>query len=105
MALDREVTLAEPAAGIGAVEDRQVLALEARRALECHGAAHMDVRPLDLGLAEAEMAKWINPGRYVGGPEMVSMGLAELVELKTLTSVGLNGAPRARRRAAAPVAQ
>jgi ATP-dependent protease ClpP protease subunit len=58
-----------------------------------------------FGVAEAEMAKWINPGRYVGGPELVAMGLAEMVELKTLTSVGLNGAPKARKRAPAAIGQ
>jgi ATP-dependent Clp protease, protease subunit len=58
-----------------------------------------------FGVSEVDMAKWINPGRYVGGPEMVAMGLAEMVELKTLASISLNGAPRARRRAPASIAQ
>jgi ATP-dependent protease ClpP protease subunit len=55
-----------------------------------------------FGVPEADMAKWINPGRYVGGPELVAIGLAEMVELKTLaTTVGMNGAARTRKRIAA----
>lgn len=43
------------------------------------------------------MDKWINPGRYVGGPELAEAGLAELVtfdkmhELQTLTMPSVNG--------------
>ena len=39
------------------------------------------------------MDKWINPGRYVNGTEMADAGLAELIELKTLTQASRNGRP------------
>ena len=54
-----------------------------------------------FGVSEAEMAKWMNPGRYVGGPELVAIGLAEMVELKTLAPFGMNGAARTGKRIAA----
>lgn len=50
-----------------------------------------------LGAAAEEMDKWINPGRYVGGPELAAAGLAELVpfermhELQTLSLPSTNG--------------
>ncbi len=65
--------------------------------LECD----MDRLLADLfGVSESSMAKWINPGRYVGGRELAEAGLAELVELKELSRHGLNGAARSRKRAA-----
>jgi ATP-dependent Clp protease protease subunit len=43
--------------------------------------------------------KWIRPGRYVSGRELVDAGLAELVELKALKMFESNGAsPRRRAR-------
>src|SRR5262245_10725434 len=57
MALDREIALAEAAARIGAVEDRQMLVLEAGSALQRHGAADVDIGALDIGPGEADMAQ------------------------------------------------
>ena len=62
----------------------------------------MDRLLADLfGVSESSMAKWINPGRYVGGRELAAAGLAELVELKALARHSLNGALRTRKRASA----
>ena len=47
---------------------------------------------------QEEMARWINPGRYVSGPELASAGLAELVELKALKDFNLNGVARTVKR-------
>ncbi len=52
-----------------------------------------------FAVPESSMAKWINPGRYVGGPELAAAGLAELVELKALALHTANGAVRSRKRA------
>jgi len=50
-----------------------------------------------LGAPRDMMDKWINPGRYVGGPELAAAGLAELVafdalgDLSELITPSLNG--------------
>ena len=59
VALDREVALADLAARVGAVEHRIVLGLEVRRALDRHRAADVDVRGLDLALAEAQVREQV----------------------------------------------
>jgi hypothetical protein len=51
---DRDVALALAAAFVGAVEDRQVLIAQMRRALDRHRAAAVVGRGLDLLCAEAE---------------------------------------------------
>src|SRR5688500_3333606 len=52
-----------------------------------------------LGMDPLEMQKWMRPGRYVSGAEFAALGLAELVELKTLAAFSGNGAPvRARKK-------
>lgn len=51
-----------------------------------------------LGLSAEEIGAWMQPGRYVSGPEFAAKGLAELVDLKALRSFEKNGAPRTRRR-------
>lgn len=51
-----------------------------------------------FGVSQAEMNKWINPGRYVSGTELAASGLAELIELKPLRAFERNGAPKAGRR-------
>ncbi len=71
MALDREIALAEPAARIGAVEDRQMLVLEARSAFKRHRAADMDIGALDIGLGEAQIAQKVEA-------EIVQLRVAEL---------------------------
>jgi ATP-dependent protease ClpP protease subunit len=38
-----------------------------------------------LGMEEAEMARWMRPGRYVSGREFAAAGLAELIDLTQLT--------------------
>ncbi len=53
-----------------------------------------------FGLAPAEMAKWITPGRYVSGREMSEAGLAELIDLRTIKLFESNGSPRRRKRVA-----
>jgi ATP-dependent Clp protease, protease subunit len=54
-----------------------------------------------FGVPESAMDKWINPGRYVGGEEVAAAGLAELIGLKPMSLLGLNGAvARPRKRAA-----
>ncbi len=58
-----------------------------------HLETEMDDLLADLfGVSRTEMAKWINPGRYVSGRELATAGIAELVELKTLRSFESNGA-------------
>jgi ATP-dependent Clp protease, protease subunit len=37
-----------------------------------------------FGVDEKLIRKWVNPGRYVSGPEMTEAGLAELTELRPL---------------------
>ena len=53
-----------------------------------------------FGLPAAEMAKWINPGRYVSGRELADAGLAELIDLRKIKLFESNGAPRRRKRVA-----
>ncbi len=55
VAFDRKVALADLAAGVGAVEDGEVLRLQERRAFQRHGTADVDVGSLDLLLREADM--------------------------------------------------
>ncbi len=62
VALDREISLADLAAGVGAVEHRIVLGLQMRRAFHGHGAADVDVGSLDLALGEAERGEEVKAG-------------------------------------------
>ena len=80
VALDREVALADLAAGVGAVEHRQVLVLEEGRAFERHRAADMDVGGLDVLLGEAERRQ------HVEG-EVVELLVGE-AEASSLQEVG-----------------
>ena len=59
VAFDREVALADLAAGIGAIEDRQMFLLEEGRAFQRHRTADMDVGGLDVLLGEAEMVEQV----------------------------------------------
>src|SRR5215470_1246242 len=59
MALDRQEAPAQTAARIGAVEHRVVLGPEVRRALDCHGAAHMEVGGVDLAPRKAKRGEHI----------------------------------------------
>src|SRR5687767_9118355 len=59
----------------------------------------MDALLADLfGTSREMMDKWINPGKYVSGPELAATGMAELVtferlgELRELIMPSLNGA-------------
>lgn len=48
----------------------------------------MDALLADLFGADRDMMdKWINPGRYVGGPELAAAGLAELLSFDDLSSI------------------
>ena len=60
----------------------------------------MDVLLADLfGAPRDMMDKWINPGRYVGGPELAAAGMAELLtfdalaDLSELITPSSNGKP------------
>ncbi len=45
-----------------------------------------------------KMEDWIRPGRYVSGKELVNVGLAEMIELKTLKLFERNGSSREGKR-------
>ena len=62
MALDRDAARAAAAARVGAVEHRQVLGLQVRRALQGHRAAAIGVGGLDLGPREAERRQQVEAG-------------------------------------------
>ena len=62
MALDREIPLAGPAAGIGAVENRQMRVRQSRGAFQGHGPASEDVGRLDLAAGEAGLAQQVEAG-------------------------------------------
>jgi len=51
-----------------------------------------------FGTSQAEMSRWMNPGRYLSGRELAEAGVAELVDLKTLSLFERNGRPRDRKR-------
>jgi ATP-dependent Clp protease protease subunit len=51
-----------------------------------------------LGMPLQTMERWMRPGRYVSGSEVVQAGLAEMIDLKPLEAICSNGAPRRRRR-------
>ena len=53
-----------------------------------------------FGVPMSEMDKWINPGRYVSGRDLVDAGLAEMVDLKTMRLFEANGAVRDRKKRA-----
>ncbi|CCC97391.1 protein of unknown function [Azospirillum baldaniorum] len=55
--------LADAAAGVGAVEHRQMLVLQEGRAFQRHGAAAEGVRRLKLGLGEAESGQQVEARR------------------------------------------
>jgi ATP-dependent protease ClpP protease subunit len=59
----------------------------------------MDQLLADLfGLPMQEMEKWINPGRYVSGRDLINAGLAEMADLKTMRLFEVNGADRERKK-------
>ena len=45
-----------------------------------------------FGVPANVMDKWINPGKYISGRELVDVGLAEMIDLKTLRIFERNGA-------------
>lgn len=53
-----------------------------------------------FGVPAQSMDKWINPGRYVSGRDLVDAGLAEMVDLRTFRLFELNGAARDRKKRA-----
>jgi hypothetical protein len=65
----------------------------------------MDHLLADLfGVPTDVMDKWINPGKYISGRNMVDAGLAEMIELKAMRTFERNGAaPAAKKRV--PVAR
>lgn len=59
----------------------------------------MDQLLADLfSVSMSDMNKWINPGRYVSGRELVDAGLAEMLDLKTTRLFEMNGATRDRKK-------
>ena len=62
MAIDRKVALAGLAAGVGAIEDRQVHVLKPRRTLQGHGSADEDVGGVDLTVGKADLAQQVEAG-------------------------------------------
>jgi ATP-dependent protease ClpP protease subunit len=52
-----------------------------------------------FGIPCEEMQKWISPGKYITGRELVEAGLAELIDVRPVAAASQNGAP-ARRKAA-----
>lgn len=62
----------------------------------------MDTLLADLfGLPQAEMEKWIKPGRYVSGRELADAGLAELIDLHKFrvkpTNIPIAARPKRKR--------
>jgi ATP-dependent protease ClpP protease subunit len=53
-----------------------------------------------FGIPQAEMAKWITPGRYVSGREMAEAGMAEMIDLRKLKLFESNGTAGRRKRVA-----
>ncbi len=53
-----------------------------------------------FGAPAAAMDKWINPGRYVSGRDLVEAGLAEMIDLKTFRLFERNGAMRDNKKRA-----
>jgi ATP-dependent protease ClpP protease subunit len=51
-----------------------------------------------FGLGADEMARWMTPGRYVTGRELVDAGVAEMVELRALKLLAPRPAAKRRRR-------
>jgi len=52
-----------------------------------------------FGVSRADMALWMQPGRYLTGREIVEAGLAELTSLGPLKCFEQNGAARRRKNA------
>lgn len=73
-----DVALAFAAAGAGAVENRQVLRFEVRRALDHHGAADVVVSRLDVLLRRAKLAQHVER-RFVELLFGEAEGVAELL--------------------------
>lgn len=60
----------------------------------------MDILLAEMfGMLQADIDKWIHPGRYIGGRELADAGLAELLDLKSLPLFERNGAslPRTKK--------
>lgn len=51
-----------------------------------------------FGVSTVEMDKWITPGRYVSGKDLVDAGLAEMVDLRSFRLFESNGSPRERQK-------
>ncbi|MNI16182.1 hypothetical protein D3C73_695080 [compost metagenome] len=59
MRFDREITLADLAAGVGAIEDGQMLVLQERRTFQRHRTADVDIGSFDVLLREADMLEQV----------------------------------------------
>ena len=101
MALGREAAVrAGPPAGIGAVEDWQMLGPEVRRAFQRHRTAAIEGGRLDLARAETQSAEQIEARPVeVGGIEAERAGAEvgterPLVEREVQVEGGIEGGPR-----------
>ena len=52
-----------------------------------------------FGVPAAQMDKWITPGRYVSGRDLVDAGLAEMIDLKSMRLFERNGAVGTKKKA------
>ena len=71
--------LADAPARIGAIEHRQMLVLEIRRAFEGHGAADMEVGGVDVGLEKPSALSMSKSGASMAAASSFSDIAAELV--------------------------
>lgn len=51
-----------------------------------------------FGVPSNIMDKWINPGKYISGRDMVDAGLAEMIDLKAIRTFERNGAAPATKK-------
>ena len=51
-----------------------------------------------FNVPEAEMSRWIRPGKYISGRELAAAGMAELADLKALKLFQRNGESQERKR-------
>ena len=62
MRIDGDIPLTDPAAAIGAIEDRKVLGFEMRRAFHRHGAAAIIIGGGDFFLRESQCFQHVEVG-------------------------------------------
>ncbi len=106
VALDREIPLTDPSAGIGAIEDRVMLGLQERRAFQRHRPADMGIGGFDVLLAVAEERQQLEGrvGELLGrdlevlGQEVVAEGPAVKTNLMSKADFSPSPPQRSSRR-------